>query len=129
MVYTMVLQKSVRINEKSGGFFGVPWNIPPCKRTFEARLHLGKRENEDITNKEQWKCVKTIIINALPSLSSRARPLKADFGGGGSHFLHPPFPNFRLSAGGPFFGVRSAAAASTYIHIDCIKHSMGWVDR
>jgi hypothetical protein len=28
MVYTMVLQKSVRVNEKSGGFLGVPWYIP-----------------------------------------------------------------------------------------------------
>jgi hypothetical protein len=24
----MVLQKSVRVNEKSGGFLGVPWYIP-----------------------------------------------------------------------------------------------------
>jgi hypothetical protein len=28
MVHTMVLQKSVRVNEKSGGFLGVPWYIP-----------------------------------------------------------------------------------------------------
>jgi hypothetical protein len=28
LVYTMVLQKSVRVNKKSGGFLGVPWYIP-----------------------------------------------------------------------------------------------------
>jgi hypothetical protein len=46
MVYTTVLQKTVRVNEKSGGILGVPWyipyawyipwNIPLCKRALSA---------------------------------------------------------------------------------------------
>jgi hypothetical protein len=48
MVCTMVLQKSVRVNEESGGFLGVPWytpwyipwNIPPFKRAFSDLIGL-----------------------------------------------------------------------------------------
>jgi hypothetical protein len=40
----MLLQKSIRVNEKSGGFLGVPcympwYNIPPCKWALMGRLH------------------------------------------------------------------------------------------
>jgi hypothetical protein len=46
MVYTMVLQKSFRVNEKSGGCLGVPWYIlwnipwfiPSCQRAFRIIL-------------------------------------------------------------------------------------------
>jgi hypothetical protein len=38
MVYTMVLQKSVRVNEESGGFLGVPWYVYTMVYTMEYTI-------------------------------------------------------------------------------------------
>jgi hypothetical protein len=67
MAYTMVLQKFVHVNKKSGGFLGVawyiPWNIPPCKRTFiSSQIN---REIDRAASQQRDKKIQMLMQSAV----------------------------------------------------------------